>query len=65
MTILATGYVETPWGIFTQQQFVLFFAYQSWLKGQTTVINQTPAQAVTAAYNFYNTAWPLVEALDL
>ena len=59
-------YLATPWGLYSQQQFFLSLAFHHWLKGQTVVVGESPTSAVNAVYNnFYSTAWPLVEALDL
>jgi len=65
MTTLKTVYVETPWGIFTQQQVVLNMAFAAWVKSNALTINSSPSACVTYASDFYNTAWPLIEALNL
>jgi hypothetical protein len=56
----STVYVETPWGLFSQQQFMLLLSWQWALYN-----GADPAAATDAAYAFYSEAWPIIEAMDL
>ena len=59
-----THYVETPWGLFTQQQLVCLMGFYFWSICNTD-FGVSPEDAVSAAIDYYSLAWPLIEGTDL